>query len=69
MKYKCEKIINGGLIPNIVPKTLVANQYNCKICGNRPGNIVPQPKYLVTENTSQNYFIILTSEEGCHIRA
>ena len=69
MRYRCQNENKNALIPNAVKVQIAANQYNCKICGNRPGNIVPKPKYLVTENTSNNFFGILTSEEGCHIRA
>lgn len=65
--YRCTNIEKNAYVP--VAARTQANQYNCKICGNRPPNIVPNPEYLVTENTSQNFYIKIISEEGCFIRA
>lgn len=67
--YNCTPTSKGGIVPIMARIQLRANQNNCKICGDRAKNIVPNPQYLSTEHSSQNFVIFLLSEEGCHIRA
>lgn len=68
-KPKCVRVSKGGYIPLIVDYINRGAQFNCQICGSIPGVIVQNPKYLVTERTSELVTIYIVTEDGCRIRA
>lgn len=66
---KCNPNEKGGYVPAMARKLAANYFYNCETCGYAPRYIVPNPKYLKTEHTSDTFEFVLITEDGCHIRA